>query len=173
MNWTTGRIARSISMPGWDDYPVRSDLAEHYGVPAVVDNDANLLGLGEQRRIYPKAHLILFVKVGTGIGASVVLDGRRDREAPVRRAEIGRQPGGVVVEPQPRGGPAPAVHDAAVGNQVAGVQQGVDLVRHGRAGQTGQGLDVVARPGAAGRNSCNRAPALLALGGTCPSDPWR
>ena len=51
VNWHTGRIARSISMPGWDDYPVRDHLASHYSVPAVVDNDANLLGLGEQRRI--------------------------------------------------------------------------------------------------------------------------
>ena len=75
VDWQTGRIARSISMPGWDDYPVRDHLREHFGVPAVVDNDANLLGLGEQRRIYPSAHLVVFVKVGTGIGS--VGGGRR------------------------------------------------------------------------------------------------
>ena len=68
VDWRTGRIARSISMPGWDDYPVRDELAEHYGLPVVVDNDANLLGLGEQRRIYPEAHLILFVKSAPGSG---------------------------------------------------------------------------------------------------------
>ena len=49
VNWHTGRIARSISMPGWDNYPVRDHLTSHYAVPALVDNDANLLGLGEQR----------------------------------------------------------------------------------------------------------------------------
>ncbi len=89
VNWTTGRIARSISMPGWDDYPVRDELAEHYGLPAVVDNDANLLGLGEQRRIYPRAHLILFVKIGTGIGASVVLDGELLRGSDSAEGDIG------------------------------------------------------------------------------------
>ena len=89
VNWTTGRIARSISMPGWDDYPVRDELAEHYDVPAVVDNDANLLGLGEQRRVYPAAHLILFVKVGTGIGASVVLDGELLRGSDSAEGDIG------------------------------------------------------------------------------------
>ncbi len=89
VNWTTGRIARSISMPGWDDYPVRDELAEHYDVPAVVDNDANLLGLGEQRRIYPTAHLILFVKIGTGIGASVVLDGELLRGSDSAEGDIG------------------------------------------------------------------------------------
>lgn len=89
VNWTTGRIARSISMPGWDDYPVRDELAEHYGLPAVVDNDANLLGLGEQRRIYPGAHLILFVKIGTGIGASVILDGGLLRGSDSAEGDIG------------------------------------------------------------------------------------
>ncbi|MBA3528311.1 MAG: ROK family protein [Propionibacteriaceae bacterium] len=43
-------------------------------MPAVVDNDANPLGLGEQRQVYPEAYLVLLMKVGTGIGASVVLD---------------------------------------------------------------------------------------------------
>ena len=89
VNWTTGRIARSISMPGWDDYPVRADLAEHYGVPAVVDNDANMLGLGEQRRVYPDAHLIVFVKIGTGIGASVILDGTLLRGSDSAEGDIG------------------------------------------------------------------------------------
>ena len=89
VNWTTGRIARSISMPGWDDYPLRDELAEHYELPAVVDNDANLLGLGEQRRIYPGAHLILFVKIGTGIGASVILDGGLLRGSDSAEGDIG------------------------------------------------------------------------------------
>jgi predicted NBD/HSP70 family sugar kinase len=89
VNWTTGRIARSISMPGWDDYPVRDDLAERYEVPAVVDNDANLLGLGEQRRVYPQAHLIVFVKIGTGIGASVILDGNLLRGSDSAEGDIG------------------------------------------------------------------------------------
>ena len=26
VNWQTGRIARSISMPGWDNYPVQDHL---------------------------------------------------------------------------------------------------------------------------------------------------
>jgi predicted NBD/HSP70 family sugar kinase len=89
VNWPDGRIARSISMPGWDEYPVRDHLTSHYPVPAVVDNDANLLGLGEQRRIYPEAHLVLFVKVGTGIGASVIIDGELLRGSDSAEGDIG------------------------------------------------------------------------------------
>jgi len=89
VNWHTGRIARSISMPGWDNYPVRDHLTSYYAVPAVVDNDANLLGLGEQRRIYPAAHLVLFVKVGTGIGASMIVDGELLRGSASAEGDIG------------------------------------------------------------------------------------
>lgn len=89
VDWQSGRIARSISMPGWDSYPVRARLADHFCVPAVVDNDANMLGLGEQRRIYPQAHLMLFIKVGTGIGASLVIDGGLLRGSASAEGDIG------------------------------------------------------------------------------------
>ncbi len=88
VDWQSGRIARSISMPGWDDYPVRDHLRHHFGVPAVVDNDANLLGLGEQRRIYPGAHLVVFVK-GTGVGSSVVVNGTLLRGSDSAEGDIG------------------------------------------------------------------------------------
>jgi predicted NBD/HSP70 family sugar kinase len=89
VDWLSGRIARSISMPGWDSYPVRDHLTSHYSVPAVVDNDANLMGLGEQRRMYPNAHQVLFVKVGTGIGASMIIDGELLRGSDAAEGDIG------------------------------------------------------------------------------------
>lgn len=89
VEWATGRIARSISMPGWDHYPVADHLTEVYGLPVVVDNDANLLGLGEQRTVHPDAHLVMFVKVGTGIGASILLDGALIRGSHSAEGDIG------------------------------------------------------------------------------------
>jgi predicted NBD/HSP70 family sugar kinase len=89
VNLQAGRIARSISMPGWDDYPVQDHLVDYFGVPAVMDNDANLMGLGEQRRIYPNAHQVLFIKVGTGIGASVIIDGELLRGTDSAEGDIG------------------------------------------------------------------------------------
>ena len=89
VNWQSGRIARSISMPGWDNYPVQDHLADCFRVPTVVDNDANLMGLGEQRRIYPNAHQVLFIKVGTGIGASVIIDGELLRGTDSAEGDIG------------------------------------------------------------------------------------
>jgi predicted NBD/HSP70 family sugar kinase len=89
IDWRSGRVARSLSMPDWDHYPVRERLAGHFGVPAAVDNDANLLGLGEQRLVYPVAHLILFVKVGTGVGSSVIVDGQVLRGSDSVEGDIG------------------------------------------------------------------------------------
>jgi predicted NBD/HSP70 family sugar kinase len=89
VNLHTGRVARSISMPGWDGYPVQDHLANYFGVPTVLDNDANLMGLGEQRRIYLNAHQVVFVKVGTGIGCSVIIDGELLRGTDSAEGDIG------------------------------------------------------------------------------------
>ncbi len=63
-------------MPGWDRYPVREVLAREHGCPAVVDNDVNIMSIGE--RYGGVAHSVdnlLFVKVGTGIGCGIYLNG--------------------------------------------------------------------------------------------------
>ena len=78
----TGRVVQPPIMPGWDDYDIRGRLSralsEHTGAPAVpvvVDNDANLMAYGEQRAGHPDCAAFVLVKVSTGIGAGVVVDG--------------------------------------------------------------------------------------------------
>ncbi|WSQ09056.1 ROK family protein [Streptomyces sp. NBC_01231] len=78
----TGRVVQPPIMPGWDGYDIRGRLAraftEHTGasaVPVLVDNDANLMAYGEQRSAYPDCSAFVLVKVSTGIGAGVVVDG--------------------------------------------------------------------------------------------------
>ncbi len=44
-------------------------------MPVLVDNDANLMAYGEQRTGYPDCSAFVLVKVSTGIGAGVVVDG--------------------------------------------------------------------------------------------------
>jgi predicted NBD/HSP70 family sugar kinase len=76
-------------MPGWHDYPVADRLREALGVPAFLDNDANLMGLGEARARYTDAPSLLFVKVGTGIGAGVILHGQPERGIAGGAGDIG------------------------------------------------------------------------------------
>jgi len=63
-------------MPGWDRYPVREVLTREHGCPAVVDNDVNIMAIGERHG--GVAHSVddfLFVKIGTGIGCGIHLAG--------------------------------------------------------------------------------------------------
>jgi glucokinase-like ROK family protein len=63
-------------MPGWDRHPVREVLAREHGCPAVVDNDVNIMAIGERHG--GVAHSVddfLFVKIGTGIGCGIHLAG--------------------------------------------------------------------------------------------------
>jgi glucokinase-like ROK family protein len=63
-------------MPGWDRYPVRELLGRDHACPVVVDNDVNIMAMGE--RYGGVAHSVdnlLFVKIGTGIGCGIYLHG--------------------------------------------------------------------------------------------------
>ncbi|MFD2683859.1 ROK family protein [Streptomyces phyllanthi] len=79
----TGRVVQPPIMPGWDGYDIRDRLARAFaghaggpaGVPVLVDNDANLMAYGEQRAGYPDCSAFALVKVSTGIGAGMVVDG--------------------------------------------------------------------------------------------------
>jgi predicted NBD/HSP70 family sugar kinase len=79
VDFETGRVRNPPMMPGWHDYPIQESLAEAFGTPVFVDNDANLMGLGEQRLTYPDVASLLFVKVGTGIGSGIILHGQPER----------------------------------------------------------------------------------------------
>ncbi|MDO8309049.1 MAG: ROK family protein [Actinomycetota bacterium] len=77
-------------MPGWDRYPVRVRLSSRYHAPTWIDNDVNLLALGELRRgIAIDVDDAIFVKIGTGIGAGLISEGRLHRGAQGAAGDIG------------------------------------------------------------------------------------
>lgn len=90
----TGRVVQPPMMSGWDGYDIRGRLSRAFSehtsagtgtdtrigtgtgpVPVFVDNDANLMAYGEQRTGYQDCRAFVLVKVSTGIGAGVVVDG--------------------------------------------------------------------------------------------------
>jgi predicted NBD/HSP70 family sugar kinase len=86
----TGRIVQHTPvMPGWQDCPFRDHLERQFGVACVVDNDANAMAFGEYHTEWPTASPMLFVKVATGIGAGMVVDGRLLRGADSGEGDIG------------------------------------------------------------------------------------
>ncbi len=80
VEFTTGRPIAPPIMPGWDGYPIRERLSRRYGVPVWADNDVNVMVLGEWRFGAARGHAnAVFVKIGTGIGAGLILGGHLHR----------------------------------------------------------------------------------------------
>jgi predicted NBD/HSP70 family sugar kinase len=86
VEYATGRPNNPPIMPGWNDYPIPEYFA---GAAVLVDNDVNVMALGEQRNAFADTHHLLFVKVGTGIGCGIVAEGRLHRGAQGSAGDIG------------------------------------------------------------------------------------
>lgn len=63
-------------MPGWDRFPVREVISQKLGCPALVDNDVNIMALGDMHAgLARSAEDFLLIKIGTGVGCGVVVNG--------------------------------------------------------------------------------------------------
>ena len=90
VEFATGRPASPPIMPGWDDFAIREWFSARYRVPVWVDNDVNLMALGEYRAGVARGHdAAIFIKVGTGIGAGILIDGRLHRGAQGAAGDVG------------------------------------------------------------------------------------
>ena len=76
-------------MPGLELRPRRRWFAGRFGVPALVDNDVNIMALGEHWTHWLDEAFLLFVKVGTGIGCGIVASGHVHRGADGAAGDIG------------------------------------------------------------------------------------
>jgi predicted NBD/HSP70 family sugar kinase len=85
----TGRPRNPPIMPGWDGYPIPERFADRYRVPVLVDNDVNIMALGEHWTNWRQVDHLLFIKVATGIGCGIVVDGRIHRGAEGAAGDIG------------------------------------------------------------------------------------
>lgn len=80
VEFSRGRPTSPPIMPGWDDFPVRDRLAETLRMPVWIDNDVNIMALGEWRFGRARGHdNVVFMKIGTGIGAGLISDGSLHR----------------------------------------------------------------------------------------------
>ncbi len=89
VEFESGRPVSPPIMPGWDGYAVREHFAER-GVPVWVDNDVNVMALGELTAGCGRGvDDFVFIKIGTGIGAGIVVDGRIHRGAKGSAGDVG------------------------------------------------------------------------------------
>lgn len=181
VRFSTQRPNQPPLMPGWHDYPVAARISETLGVPAFVDNDANLMGLGESRARYPESPSLLFVKVGTGIGAGVILHGQPERGIAGGAGDIGHiriaGPEGRLCTCGAYGCLATEASGGAIARQLteAGVPAAstADVVRLLTAGDV-LAIDLVRRAGhllgdVLATSVALLNPAVLVLGGVIPA----
>ncbi|GAB3537745.1 ROK family protein [Arthrobacter tecti] len=74
----TSRPSQPPIMPGWDAYPIAEYLRDALpvSVPVLVENDANAMALGEHSLGFTDCSSLALVKISTGIGTGIVINGR-------------------------------------------------------------------------------------------------
>ena len=85
----TGRPLHPPIMAGWDGVDVAGWMTARLGAPVVVDNDVNIMALGERTVALPGVDDLLFVKVATGIGAGVISGGDLQRGSRGTAGDLG------------------------------------------------------------------------------------
>jgi predicted NBD/HSP70 family sugar kinase len=90
VEFAAGHAVKPPIMPGWHGVSIAEHFADVFpGVDVLVDNDVNIMAVGEHRSAWPAASDLIFVKVATGIGAGIIADGRLQRGAQGAAGDIG------------------------------------------------------------------------------------
>ena len=85
-----GMVIAPPIMPGWDQYPIRSTLEDRWHCPISLNNDAELGALGEWAYGADRGvNNLAYIKIGTGVGAGLLIEGQIYRGASGSAGEIG------------------------------------------------------------------------------------
>lgn len=72
VDFENGVSVRPPIMPGWDGFPIAEWLRKRMHVAVLVDNDVNLMALGEAHSRPASESPLLFIKVASGIGCGII-----------------------------------------------------------------------------------------------------
>jgi glucokinase len=85
----TGQPVKPPIMPGWDGFDVVAYIQRSLPVPVLVDNDVNIMALGERTAHWPEHNDFLFIKVATGVGSGIISSGMLQRGANGTAGDLG------------------------------------------------------------------------------------
>jgi len=75
-----GVVLEAVNLDQWVNVPVREMLSVELGVPVIVENDVNLAAVGEHwRGSAQRVRNSVFISIGTGIGAGIIIDDKLHR----------------------------------------------------------------------------------------------
>ena len=91
VEFAAGRAVKPPIMPGWHGVSIPDHFADALpGVAVLVDNDVNIMAVGEYRTTWrDNVSDLVYVKVATGIGAGIIAGGRLQRGAQGAAGDIG------------------------------------------------------------------------------------
>lgn len=75
INPRTGAVSSSAQLPGWDHIDLFALFREVTGHRVIIENDANLLAISEQRLAEDAGDNLLAIKVGSRIGSGIISNG--------------------------------------------------------------------------------------------------
>lgn len=129
-------------MPGWDGFPVREALSQELGCPVMVDNDVNLMAMGERHAgVARSVSDFLCIKIGTGIGCGIVAGGEVHRGVTGSAGDIGH------IQAVPDGRPCACGNRGCLEAHFSGAAIARDALE---AAQQGLSADLAARHAARG-----------------------
>jgi predicted NBD/HSP70 family sugar kinase len=86
---TTGRPANPPIMPGWDAFDIPERVNRDLQAKVLVDNEVNMMVLGERFMNFPDVENLIFLKAATGIGSGIIAGGILQRGADGTAGDIG------------------------------------------------------------------------------------
>lgn len=93
VNFSTQHIINSTHVKGWDNCPLPQMIKKELGMPAIVDNDANIGALGEFTFGAGKGSTnLVYYTISTGIGGGIIINGQIYRGSNGNAGELGHCP---------------------------------------------------------------------------------
>lgn len=90
VDFAAQRVVLSTHVPGWDNFDLPAALGDALRLPVIIDNDANVGGLGEAHYGAGTGYDPLFyMTLSTGIGGGIISGGAIYRGADAYAGEIG------------------------------------------------------------------------------------
>lgn len=86
-------------LPAWKGLNPRAMIRERFGLPLLFDNDANLGALAELWWAKEQVNNLAFIKLGTGVGAGLIINGRIHRGRQGLAGELGHMLARLMQEP--------------------------------------------------------------------------
>ena len=167
VEFDSGLLVAPPIMPGWEGFSIREYLRDEYAAPVFIDNDVNVMAMGELWRLHRKLPNFLVIKIGTGIGCGIVCNRMIYRGTNGSAGDVGH----ICVDPAGERchcGNQGCVEIMAAGPAIA--RQGTEAAKTGKSPQLAQVLaanDVITPEdvGQASRGGDVAANAIIKLSG--------